>query len=98
LSGGATKPAECSCAACFVNTAAAAGIATSYTITILNFGDVNQDSGIDTHKRSDHSQGLSSTGQIDCCRRSDISQGLSGANQIDSEGRNELLQVLQGAN
>jgi hypothetical protein len=39
--GGATKPAECSCAACFINTAAAAaaGIATSYTITILNFVD-----------------------------------------------------------
>jgi len=99
LSGGATKPAECSCAACFINTAAAAaGIATSYTITILNFGDVKQDSGVDTDKRSDHAQGLSSTGQIDCCRRSDLSQGLSGANQIDSEGRNELSQVLQGAN
>ncbi|CAK9251949.1 unnamed protein product [Sphagnum jensenii] len=100
LSGGATKPAECSCAACFINTAAAAaaaaGIATSYTITILNFGDVNQDSGIDTDKRSDHAQGLSSTGQIDCCRRSDLSQGLSGANQIDSEGRNELSQESPG--
>jgi hypothetical protein len=96
LSGGATKAAECSCAGCFT-AAAAAGIATSYTITILNFGDVNQDSGIDTHKRSDHSQGLSSTGQIDCCRRSKFSQGLSGANQIDSDGRNELSQVLQGA-
>ncbi len=59
---------------------------------------MNQDSGMDTHKRSDHSQGLSSTGQIDCCRRSDLSQGLSGANWFDSEGRNELSQVLQRAN
>ncbi|KAH8957836.1 hypothetical protein BDL97_07G111900 [Sphagnum fallax] len=66
---------------------------------VIGVSDANQDSRIDTDKRCDHSQGLSSsTGQIDCYRRGDLSQGLSGANQIDGEGRKELSQGLNGAN
>jgi nuclear receptor co-repressor 1 len=66
---------------------------------VIGVSDANEDSRIDTDKRCDHSQGLSSsTGQIDCYRRGDLSQGLSGANQIDGEGRKELSQGLNGAN
>ncbi|CAK9276664.1 unnamed protein product [Sphagnum jensenii] len=66
---------------------------------VIGVSDANQDSRVDTDKRCDHSQGLSSsTGQIDCYRRGDLSQGLSGANQIDGEGRKELSQGLNGAN
>ncbi|CAM6010045.1 unnamed protein product [Sphagnum balticum] len=66
---------------------------------VIGVSDANQDSRIDTDKRSDHSQGLSSsTGQMDCYRRGDLSQGLSGANRIDGEGRKELSQGLNGAN